>query len=123
MKYYLTKFWFFVGIALVIALAIISPGLGSFLKKYHILKAGIFAAFLITGLTLQTGMVLDELRNFKALSFSLISGLVLFPLIACLTSQKETKSSRYRVNPKATFNSNMPAGRQQASWCSAGRRC
>ena len=81
-KHYLAKFWFFIGIGFVILLAFIFPGLGVIINEWHILKAGIFTAFLITGLTLETGMIANEIRNFKALSASLISCFVLFPLIA-----------------------------------------
>ena len=77
------KFWFFIGIALVILLAMLFPGLGGFVREYKILKVGIFLAFLVTGLTLQTKIIAQEVRNFKALIFSLISGFVIFPLIAC----------------------------------------
>lgn len=82
MKYYLTKYWFFIGMAGVIILAFGFPGLGDAFKQWHVLNIAIFVAFLITGLTLQSRAVIDEIRNFKALAAALVSCFVLFPLAA-----------------------------------------
>jgi len=82
MKNYFAKYWFFLGIAVVIAVAFKFPGVGVKIKQWNLLKAGIFAAFLITGLTLETKSIANEIRNFKTLAASLISCFVLFPLVA-----------------------------------------
>jgi solute carrier family 10 (sodium/bile acid cotransporter), member 7 len=75
------KQWFFVGIALMVALAFFFPDLGSLIKKYKILNGGIFIAFLITGLSLDTRTVFEQLRNLRVLVASLVSSLVLIPVI------------------------------------------
>jgi solute carrier family 10 (sodium/bile acid cotransporter), member 7 len=75
------KQWFFVGIALVVALAVLFPGLGPVLKKYKILNGGIFIAFLITGLSLDTRSVIEQLHNLRVLIASLVSSLVLIPVV------------------------------------------
>jgi solute carrier family 10 (sodium/bile acid cotransporter), member 7 len=77
----LRKQWFFVGIALVVALSVIFPELGPVIKKYKILNAGIFIAFLITGLSLDTRSVIEQLQNLRVLIASLVSSLILIPVI------------------------------------------
>jgi len=57
------------------------PVIGEKIKQWHLLKIGIFIAFLITGLTLETKAISDEIRNIKVLSAAIISSLVLFPII------------------------------------------
>jgi solute carrier family 10 (sodium/bile acid cotransporter), member 7 len=73
--------WFFVGIALMVALAVLFPDLGPVIKQYKILNVGIFIAFLITGLSLDTRSVIEQLRNLRVLFASLISSLILIPVI------------------------------------------
>jgi solute carrier family 10 (sodium/bile acid cotransporter), member 7 len=73
--------WFFVGIALVVLLAVLFPGLGPVIKKYKILNVGIFIAFLITGLSLDTSSVIEQLHNLRVLIASLVSSLLLIPVI------------------------------------------
>jgi predicted Na+-dependent transporter len=82
MKNFLSKYWFFVGIALVSVIAFNFPVIGLKIKQWHVLKAGIFIAFLITGLQLKTSTIIDEIRNFKALSSAVCSSLVLIPAVA-----------------------------------------
>ena len=79
---YLAKYWFFIGIAVVISLAFAIPDPLSKLFQYPVLKTGIFLAFLITGLKLETKMIVQEIRSFKALFCSLLSCFVLWPIIA-----------------------------------------
>jgi len=81
LKKFLAKYWFFIGIAMVVVLAFNFPVGGEKIKQWHILKIGIFIAFLITGLTLETKAIADEIRNIKVLSAAIISSLVLFPII------------------------------------------
>ncbi|MEW6267373.1 MAG: bile acid:sodium symporter [Thermodesulfobacteriota bacterium] len=76
------KYWFFVGIVLVVFLAFGFPRLGVLVRQYHILKIGIFLAFLITGLTLPTSSLISEIRNFKVLVAALVSSLLLSPALA-----------------------------------------
>lgn len=82
MKKIIGKYWFFVGIAVVIFLAIRFPVLGVKIKEWDLLKVAIFVAFLITGLTLDSRKILVEIRNVKTLILSLISCFIFFPAIA-----------------------------------------
>ena len=66
MKTFLQKNWFFVGILVVVLMAFGLPGLGRWVQENRILDYGIFLAFLITGLTLETSAVRDQLRRFTA---------------------------------------------------------
>ncbi len=78
---FLRKQWFFVGIALMVILAVYFPALGPIVKKYKILNGGIFLAFLITGLSLDTKTVFEQLHNLRVLVASLVSSLILIPII------------------------------------------
>jgi len=84
MHQFLKKNWFFVGIAVVVALALFFPGLGLFVKEHDILKIGIFLMFLITGLTLDTRTVLGQIKNVRVLTASLLSSLLLIPLVTAV---------------------------------------
>lgn len=79
---FMTRYWFFISIAFLVLVAFQFPVLGTKVKEWHVLKIGIFIAFLITGLTLETRSIIKEISNLKTLLASLISSLVLFPLIA-----------------------------------------
>lgn len=72
---------FFFAIAAVILIALCFPGAGLLLKSYGILNVFIFLGFLITGLTLDTSSILDQLKNLKVLLAALFSSLFLFPVI------------------------------------------
>lgn len=81
MYHLFTKNWFFIGIAVVVVLAMFFPGLGLFVKEHKILNIGIFLTFLITGLSLDTRTVLEQLRNVRVLAAALISSLLLIPVL------------------------------------------
>jgi len=78
----LKKYWFFLGIAFVICIAFFLPDVGQFVRTYKMLSIGIFFAFLLTGLSLETSSIFAQLRNIKVLSAALISSLIFFPVIA-----------------------------------------
>ncbi|MBW2175750.1 MAG: bile acid:sodium symporter [Deltaproteobacteria bacterium] len=82
LKSILAKNWFFVGIAVMVMTAFYLPGVGLFIKTYKILNIVIFMGFLVTGLTLDTSSILEQLKNVKVLIAALISSLFLFPVIA-----------------------------------------
>jgi sodium/bile acid cotransporter 7 len=82
LKSTLIKNWFFVGIAVMVLTAYYIPGVGIFIKSYKILNIAIFLGFLVTGLTLDTSSILEQLKNIKVLLAALISSLFLFPVIA-----------------------------------------
>lgn len=79
---YLKKYWFFIGIAVVVMIAFAVPAVGIFVKAHNILTVVIFLGFLITGLTLETASIGEQFRNIRVLSAALLSALVLFPAIA-----------------------------------------
>ncbi|RPI74965.1 MAG: hypothetical protein EHM45_16370, partial [Desulfobacteraceae bacterium] len=87
MTRFLKKYWFFVGIAVMIFLAYSLPGLGRWVRDYKILSGGIFLAFFITGLTLETASIGSQLRRFKTPVAAVLSSLVLFPLLAWLLAR------------------------------------
>lgn len=81
MKDILKKYWFFIGIAGVVLGAFMLPGLGRFIRDWKILKIGIFLAFMLTGLKLETRSIGEQFKNVRVLLASLGSSLILFPLI------------------------------------------
>jgi sodium/bile acid cotransporter 7 len=76
------KYWFFMGMAVMAALAFALPEIGPVIKQYNILNIGIFLAFLLTGLSLETSTVLDQLKDVKVLAAALFSSLIFFPAAA-----------------------------------------
>jgi len=79
---YLKTYWFFVGIAVVVAIAFLFPAVGMMVKTYNILTVVIFLGFLVTGLTLETASIGEQIRNVRVLAAALVSSLLLFPAIA-----------------------------------------
>jgi len=84
MHTFLKKNWFFVGIAVVVVLALHFPALGLFVKQHKILNIGIFLTFLITGLSLDTRTVLEQFRNIRVLAAALFSALLLIPVVTAV---------------------------------------
>lgn len=82
MSNFLQKHWFFVGIAVVVLLAFCFPALGMFVREYKVLKVGIFLAFLVTGMTLDTSDVIRQLKDYKVLFAAVLSSLFFFPLVS-----------------------------------------
>ncbi|HSW64094.1 MAG TPA: bile acid:sodium symporter [Dissulfurispiraceae bacterium] len=84
---FLKKNWFFVGIAAMIFLAYTLPDLGRWVRAYSILDIGVFLAFFVTGLMLETSSIGGYLRQIKAPAAAMISSLVLFPVVAWLLAR------------------------------------
>ena len=61
---------------MVIAFAF--PAVGATVKHWNLVKIAIFGGFLITGLTLQTSSIAQQLRNIRGLVAAVISCFVLF---------------------------------------------
>lgn len=78
----LGKYWFFIGIAAMLFVALCLPSVGIFIKKHKILSFGIFVSFLLTGLTIETSHIIEELQNLKIHVSALFSSLILFPVIS-----------------------------------------
>lgn len=87
MKDFFGKYWFFLGIGAMILLAFGFPAAGKFVKEYKVLKVGIFIAFLITGLKLETRSIIEEIKNFKGIAAALVSTFVLVPLLALVLAK------------------------------------
>jgi sodium/bile acid cotransporter 7 len=88
----LKKQWFFVGIAVMILVSFALPAVGLFLRQYKVLNIGIFLAFFITGLTLETSSLVDQLKNGRVLVAALVSSLFVFPGIAYFLGQLAFRS-------------------------------
>jgi sodium/bile acid cotransporter 7 len=82
MKVFLKKNWFFVGILVVVLMAFRLPDLGQWVREYGILRIGIFLAFFITGLTLETSSIGTQLQQIRAPAAAMVSSLVVIPLLA-----------------------------------------
>ena len=76
------KYWFFMGMAGMAGVAFALPEIGPIIKQYNILNIGIFAAFLLTGMSLETSSVLEQLKEVKVLVAALVSSLIFFPAAA-----------------------------------------
>lgn len=63
------------------------PGVGLFMRTYRVLNIGIFLAFFITGLTLETSSLVDQLKNGRVLAAAVVSSLFVFPAIAYFLAQ------------------------------------
>jgi sodium/bile acid cotransporter 7 len=82
MAAFLKKYWFFGGIILAVLGGYSFRDLHVWLREYDILTVGIFVAFFITGLTLDTSYLSAELQQFKAPLAAMISSLVFIPLLS-----------------------------------------
>lgn len=87
MTAFLKKNWFFVGILVVVLMAFRLPGLGQWVREYGILNIGIFLAFFITGLTLETSNIGTQLREIRAPAAGMVSSLVVIPLLAWILAR------------------------------------
>jgi solute carrier family 10 (sodium/bile acid cotransporter), member 7 len=81
------KYWFFIGIACVMGIAFTLPEVGRFVRTYRILNMGIFVAFFLTGLSLETSSFFEQLKNIKVLVAALVSSLIFFPVVAYFLGQ------------------------------------
>ncbi|MCD6365037.1 MAG: bile acid:sodium symporter, partial [Planctomycetes bacterium] len=79
---YVIRNWFLIAIALVLVAAFFVPEAYLYLKRWKVLKIVLAVVFLTTGLTLDTRLILTEIRNFKALAAALVSSFVIFPAVA-----------------------------------------
>ena len=93
MKNFFTRFWFFVGIIMVIIIAFAFPFIGQKAKEWRLLDIGIFIAFLITGLKLETSSMVREVKNIKGISAALVSTFIIFPGLALVLAQLFFKST------------------------------
>lgn len=76
------KYWFFIGIVLIVGISFTLPDVGRFVRTYNIINIGIFFAFLLTGLSIETAGIVAQLKNIKVLCAALFSSLIFFPVVA-----------------------------------------
>ena len=81
---FLQKQWFLIGIAAASLLAYKFPEWGDPLQRYSVFGVGIFLAFFITGLCLETHSILRQIQDFRAPVAAAFSCLILYPLVAWL---------------------------------------
>jgi len=76
------KYWLFPAILLVVLIASNLGDKGSWVREYHVITIGIFLAFFVTGLSLDTSYL--NLRDLpaKAAMAAIVSSLVLIPLLS-----------------------------------------
>jgi sodium/bile acid cotransporter 7 len=82
MAVFLKKYWFFGGIALAVWGGYGLRDQNAWLREYDVLTIGIFIAFFITGLTLETSQLSTQLRQYRAPLAAMISSLVFIPLLS-----------------------------------------
>ncbi len=78
--------WFFVAIGVVLAAAAGLQGQTRWMQDFHVLTAGIFLAFLVTGLTLDLSKLSFQSLQLKAALAAMISSLGVIPLLAWASS-------------------------------------
>jgi sodium/bile acid cotransporter 7 len=82
--HFLQKQWFLIGIAAASVLAYFFPEWGDTLRRYGFFSIGIFLAFFITGLSLETRSIFRQVQEFRAPVAAACSSLILYPLLAWL---------------------------------------
>ena len=83
---FLKAHWFFVAIGVVLAAAAGLQGQTRWVQDFHVLTAGIFLAFLVTGLTLDVSKLSFQSLQLKAALAAMISSLGVIPLLAWASS-------------------------------------
>ena len=71
----------------MICISFALPEVGIFIKNNKILNVGIFFAFLLTGLSLETSSIFEQMKDIKILLAALFSSLIFFPVVAYYTGQ------------------------------------
>ena len=80
----LKRYWFLLSLGVAVGSGYIWPAAGQFLIRYEVLTVGLVVSFLLTGLTLESRVIVDALGSVKALTAATVSSLVIYPLIAWL---------------------------------------
>ncbi len=84
---HLREQWFLIGMALVTALALWNPAhlvdhAGPFLQRIHAQEWGLALIFILSGLELHVGHILDALRDWRGVCLSMLATFLLAPLLA-----------------------------------------
>lgn len=80
----LKRYWFLLSLGLAVGSGYIWPAAGEFLIRYEVLTVGLMVSFLLTGLTLESRVIVNALGSVKGLTAATVSSLGLYPLIAFL---------------------------------------
>ena len=78
----LKRYWLFPAIVLVVLIASSLGGKGAWVQEYHVITIGIFLAFFVTGLSLDTSYLNRRDLQAKAALAAIVSSLVLIPLLS-----------------------------------------
>lgn len=84
MLLFLKKQWFLLGIAVASILGYVFPKWGIFIQRYDIISVGVFLAFFLTGLCLETHSILRQVSGIRAPLTALFSSLLFYPVLAWL---------------------------------------
>ena len=84
---YLKNQWFLLSMACASLLGYLYPEWGEIFQRYDVFSIGIFLAFFTTGLTLETGNILRQMKSVKAPAAAVFSSLLLYPVIAWLVAR------------------------------------
>ena len=82
----LKKYWFLISLGLATGCGYQWPGVGEFLIRYEVLTVGLILSFLLTGLTLESRVMVDGMGSIKGLSAAVVSSLFLYPVVAWILS-------------------------------------
>ena len=82
----LKKYWFLISLGLAAGCGYLWPWMGEFLIRYEVLTVGLIVSFLLTGLTLDSRVMVDGMGSLKSLSAAIVSSLCVYPLVAWLLS-------------------------------------
>ena len=80
----LKRYWFLLSLGLAVGSGYIWPAAGECLIRYEVLTVGLMVSFLLTGLTLESRVIVNALGSVKGLTAATVSSLGLYPLIAWL---------------------------------------
>jgi predicted Na+-dependent transporter len=78
----LRRYWLFPAIGLVVVTAMSLGDRSAWVQEYHVITIGIFLAFFVTGLSLDTSYLNLRDLQVKAALAAIVSSLVLIPLIS-----------------------------------------
>lgn len=80
----LFKQWFLISLAVAACIGYQFPEFGQILIHYDILTIGLVLSFFLTGLFLETHVVVSDLNSVKGLTAAIISSLLVYPVVAWL---------------------------------------
>ena len=82
----LKKYWFLLSLAVAVVSAYAWPATGEFLIRHEVLTVGLVLSFLLTGVSLESRVIVTTLGSMKGLSAAIVSSLGIYPIVAWLFS-------------------------------------